>query len=60
MRQLYLQVLQQLKTQRESTSAQELWETVWKAYQEDGSDGVAALVEKLATYPVSEDNEAEL
>lgn len=53
MRDLYVAVVEQLKSQRDSNAALTLWEEFWEAYEVGGAEGIEAVMEDLAEYPKS-------
>jgi hypothetical protein len=57
MRELYVTVIEQLKSQRDSDAAVKLWEKIWKAYEASGADGIEAIVEELAESPKTAEEE---
>jgi hypothetical protein len=56
MNELYATVIRHLKSQRESASAEKLWNELWQAFENDGPEGVSTMLENLVELPKSEES----
>jgi hypothetical protein len=52
---LYKTVARHLNTQRDSAAALKLWDELWQAYEQSGSEGVVEFLDGIVDLPATDE-----
>ena len=59
MQELRTTVTRILDGRRDAASAKRLWDEIWKAWEDEGVEGVGGLIDSMTALPDSEEEEEE-